>query len=63
MVHQRERKTRPAGTLGRQLQQHDRILAAREQQNGIGRLPGDLAQDVDRLGLQPVQVRQRSRSG
>jgi hypothetical protein len=56
-VHEREREpARPEGLLG-QAQQHDRVLAAGEQQHGPLELGGDLAHDVDGLGLQGSQVR------
>ena len=32
------------------------LLHIRKEQNRIGRLAGDLAQDVDRFGFQPVEV-------
>ena len=55
-VHHRERdRRRPERLLG-QAQQHDRVLAAAEQQHGPLELGGDLADDVDRLGLEDVQV-------
>ena len=57
-VHQREREaTRPERLLG-EAQQHDRVLAAAEQQHGLRQLGGDLAHDVDRLGLERLQMRQ-----
>ena len=37
-------------------QQDQRILAAREEQGGVAALARDLAQDVDRLGLEPAEV-------
>ena len=47
----------PEGLLG-QAQQHDRVLAAAEQQHGALELGGDLAHDVDGLGLEGLQVGQ-----
>ena len=52
-VHDREGDAgRPEGLLG-QTQHHDRVLAAREEQHGTLALGGDLADDVDSLGLEP----------
>ena len=45
----------PERLLG-QAQQDDRVLAAGEQQHGPLELGGDLAHDVDRLGLERVEV-------
>ena len=57
-VHQREREAaRPEGLLG-EAQQDDRVLAAGEQQHRPLELRGDLAHDVDRLGLEDAQVRE-----
>ena len=53
-VHQREREAARAERLLGQAQQHDRVLAAGEQQHRALELGGDLAHDVDRLGLQRV---------
>ena len=55
-VHQREREAAGAERLLGQAQQHDRVLAAREQQHGPLELGGDLAHDVDRLRLELVEV-------
>ena len=56
-VHDRERElARMEGLLG-EPQQHDRVLAAREEQHRPLALGGDLAHDVDRLGLELVEVR------
>ena len=54
-----------AGTerLLREPQHHDRVLAAGEEQHGPLTLGGDLAHDVDRLGLELVEVRQHSSPG
>ncbi len=46
---------RPERLLG-QAQQHDRVLAAGEQQHRPLELGGDLAHDVDRLGLERTQM-------
>ncbi len=55
-VHQREREAaRPERLLG-QAQEHDRVLAAGEQQDGTLELGGDLTHDVDRLGLEGVEM-------
>ena len=57
-VHHGEREAGgPEGLLG-QAQQHDRVLAAREQQHGPLELGGHLAEQVDGLGLERAQVRQ-----
>src|SRR3954453_2075817 len=61
-VHEREREQRRAERLLGQAQQHDRVLAAAEQQHRLGQLGGDLAHDVDRLGLEGLQVRQLVRA-
>ena len=61
-VHDREREpSRPEGLLG-EPQQHDRVLAAGEEQHRALALGGDLAHDVDRLGLELVEVRERARA-
>ena len=57
-VHDREGELpRPEGLLG-QPQQHDRVLAAGEEQHGPLELGRDLAHDVHRLGLELVEVRE-----
>ncbi len=57
-VHDREREARrPEGLLG-QAQQHDRVLAAGEQQHRPFELGGDLAHDEDRLRLERVEMGQ-----
>ena len=58
-VHDRERELARAERLLGEPQQHDRVLAAREEQHGPLPLGGDLAHDVDRLGLELVEVRER----
>ena len=55
-VHQREREAAGPERLLGQAQQHDRVLAAGEQQHRALELRGDLAHDVDRLGLEGAQV-------
>jgi hypothetical protein len=60
-VQQREREARRAEGLDGQVQQHDRVLAAGKKQRRVRALAGHLAQDVDGLGLEPVQVGQRVR--
>ena len=57
-VHEREREAAGAKRLLGQAQQHDRVLAAAEQQHRLRQLGGDLAHDVDRLGLELLQVGQ-----
>ena len=58
-VHERERD--PGGPEGllRDLQHHRGVLAAREEEHGVLELGRDLAEDVDRLGLERVEVRDR----
>ena len=55
-VHDRERQPTGPKRLQRQMQHHDRVLAAGEQQDRTLELGGDLASDVDRLGLQRAQM-------
>ena len=55
-VQQRKRKSARAERLFGEAQQHQRILAAGKEQRGIAALAGDLAQDVDRLRLEPAEV-------
>ena len=58
-VHDREREAAgPEGLLG-EPQQHDRVLAAGEEQHRPLALGGDLAHDVDRLGLELVEMGER----
>ncbi len=57
-VHHREWERRRAERLLRQAQQHDRVLAPAEQQDGPLEFGGDLAHDVDGLGLQGAQMGQ-----
>ena len=57
-VHQRERERRRAERLLGEAQQHDRVLAAAEQQHRSLEFRGDLAHHVDRLALQRPQVTQ-----
>ena len=52
----------PEGLLG-QAQQHDRVLAAGEQQHRALELRGDLAHDVDRFGFERVEVGELVRHG
>ena len=59
-VHHGEREARRPEGLLRQAQQHDRVLAAREEQHRTLPLGGDLAHDVDRLGLECVEVGEAS---
>src|SRR4029077_16009734 len=54
-VHHRETETRAAERPLGKPQQHDRVLAAREEQHRALSLGGDLAHDVDRLGLELVE--------
>ena len=55
-VHQRERERRRAERLLGEPQQHDRVLAAAEQQHRPLEFGRDLAHHVDRLGLERAQV-------
>jgi hypothetical protein len=55
-VHERERERgRPEG-LAREVREDDGVLAAAEQEHGALQLRADLADDVDGLGLQRLQV-------
>jgi hypothetical protein len=60
-VQQRERDAARRERLLGQPQQHDRVLAAGEQQRRPLALGGDLAHDVDRLGLEVVEMAQTCR--
>ena len=55
-VHQREREAARTERLLGEPQQHDRVLAAGEEQHGALELCRDLAQDVNRLRLELVEV-------
>ena len=55
-VHEREREPAGAEGLLGEPQQDDRVLAAREEEHRPLELRGDLAHDVDRLGLERVEV-------
>ena len=55
-VHDRERDLARPERLARQVQQDDRVLAAAEQQHGLLELRRHLADDVDRLGFELVEV-------
>ncbi len=60
-MHQRKRQrglaVRPeAERLQREVQHDDRILAARKQQRGPAALGDEFAQDMNRLGFEPVEV-------
>ena len=57
-VHDRERDPRRRERLAREVQHHDRVLAAREQQARPLHLGGDLAEDVDALGLEGPELGQ-----
>src|SRR3954449_6840414 len=61
-VHERERDRRGRDSLLGEAQQDDRVLAAAEEQHGLGQLGRDLAHDVDRLGFEDVQVGQLVRA-
>jgi hypothetical protein len=55
-VQQRKRKRPGSECFLREAQQNERILAARKEQRGIAALARDLAQDVNRLGLEPPEM-------
>ena len=55
-VHHRERERRRTEGLLGDPEQHDRVLAAREQEHRPLELGGDLAHHVDRLGLQLLEL-------
>jgi hypothetical protein len=55
-VHHRERELAGAKRLLGEAQEHNRILAAAEQQHGALKLGRHLTKDVDRLGFQRLQV-------
>jgi hypothetical protein len=57
-VHDREGDAGGGERLARQLQHHDRVLAAGEQQHGSLELGDDLADHVDGLGLERIQLAQ-----
>ena len=58
-VHDRERELAGPERLLGEPQQHDRVLAAREEQHRPLELGRDLAEDVDGLRLELVEVRER----
>ena len=55
-MQQRKRKRARTERLFGEPQQHQRVLAAGEQQRRIRALPGDFAQDVDRFRLEPLEM-------
>ena len=55
-VHHREREVARPERLAREVQQHDRVLAAGEQQHRLRELGRHLADDVDRLGFELVEM-------
>ena len=55
-THHREGERPGTKRLLGQAQQHDRVLAAAEQQHRALELGGDLAHHLDRLGLERAQV-------
>ncbi len=55
-VHDRERDVARPERLARQVQEHDRVLAAAEQQHGPLELGGDLADDVYGFGFELLEV-------
>ncbi len=62
-VHHGKRERPRAERLLGETQQHDRVLAAGEQQHRALALGRELAQDVDGLGLERVEVAQRGGAG
>src|SRR3954453_16332876 len=62
-VHDGKRELRGTERLLREPQQHDRVLAAREEKHRTLSLRGDLPHDVDRLRLELVEMRQRPAVG
>ena len=58
-VHQREGEPGGPERLLGDLQHHRGVLAAREQEHGVLELGRDLPEDVDRLGLERVEMRDR----
>ena len=57
-MQERERRLGGIERLHRQMQQHRGILADRIEHDRLGEVRRNLAEDVDRLGLQPLEVRQ-----
>src|SRR6185312_6549708 len=55
-VHDRERELPRSERPAREMQEHDRVLAAGEQQHGLLELRRHLADDVDRLGFELLEV-------
>ena len=58
-VQQRERRLGRIERLARQMQQDGGVLADRIEQHRAAELRGGLAEDVDALGLQQVEMAQR----
>jgi hypothetical protein len=58
-VHQRKGDARRAERPLREGKHHDRVLTAREQQHRPLELGGDFPQDLDRLGLEDIEVGQQ----
>ena len=59
-VHDRERELARAERLLGEAEQHDRVLAAGEEEHRPLELRSELAEDVDRLGLELVEMRKSS---
>ena len=57
-MHDREREAGRAERLLGQAQEHERVLAAAEQQHRVLKFGRDLAEDVNRLGLEGLEVRE-----
>ena len=62
-VQQRDRRRRRCERLQQQVQQHRAVLADRVQHHRVAELGRDLAQDVDALGFEAVEVAQVDRQG
>src|SRR5690606_612857 len=58
-VQQRDRRPRRMEGLEQQVQQHRAVLADRVHHDRVADAGRDLAQDVDALGLEPVEVGER----
>ncbi len=59
-VQDRERHGCGPERLGRQVQHHDRVLAAGEQQNGTFEFGHHLTENMDGFGLEPLELAQAS---
>ena len=57
MCEQRERRLLRPERLAREVQQHGRVLADGIHQHRLAELRGGLAENIDGLGLEHVEVR------